>query len=72
MKQFVGLDVSLKSTSIRVVDGDGSVTARGEVPTDPDTIRNFFTARKIEPERIVHESGQLSIWLTRQLDRLGP
>ena len=71
MEQFAGLDVSLKSTSICVVDGDGAVTARGEVPTDPDAIRNFFVAREIEPARIVHESGQLSIWLTRQLERLG-
>ncbi len=71
MEQFAGLDVSLKSTSICVVDADGRVTARGQVPTDPDAIRNFFIARKTEPSRIVHESGQLSIWLTRQLDALG-
>lgn len=34
MKQFAGLDVSLKEVSICVVDEAGAVTMRGVVPTD--------------------------------------
>ena len=71
MEHFAGLDVSLKEVSICVVDETGAVAARGVVPTDPGAIRNFFSARKIEVARMVHESGQLSIWLTRQLEHLG-
>lgn len=71
MKQFAGLDVSLKEVSICVVDEAGAVTMRGVVPTDPTAIKNFFAARKIEVIRMVHESGQLSIWLTRRLEKLG-
>ena len=71
MEHFAGLDVSLKEVSICVVDETGAVAARGVVPTDPGAIRNFFAARKIKVARMVHESGQLSIWLTRQLEHLG-
>lgn len=71
MKQYAGLDVSLKEVSICVVDEDGAVLARGVVPTDPDAISAFFAEKGISAERIVHESGQLSIWLQRELDKLG-
>ena len=70
MKHYAGLDVSLKEVSICVVDGDGQVVARGTVPTHPASIEAFFSERKTEPDRIVHESGQLSIWLHRQLEKL--
>lgn len=71
MKQYAGLDVSLKEVSICVVDEDGAVLARGTVPTEPDAISAFFAENGISADRIVHESGQLSIWLQRQLERLG-
>ncbi len=71
MKQYAGIDVSLKEASICVVDGDGGVLARGVVATEPDAIAAFFAGNGINAERIVHESGQLSIWLQRELDKLG-
>jgi transposase len=70
MKHYAGLDVSLKEVSICVVDEDGSVVVRGAVVTNPAVIRAFFVERGLSPERIVHESGQLSIWLHRQLEKL--
>ena len=36
MKRFAGLDVSLSTTSICVVDGQGRVVFEGVVTTDPD------------------------------------
>jgi len=71
MKQYAGLDVSLKEVSIRVVDGDSAVLARGVVPTKSDAISAFFVEKQGVPERILHESGQLSIWLQRELGKLG-
>jgi len=71
MGQYVGLDVSLKEISICVMDGDGIVVHRSSVATDPEAVAQHFAKKKIVPARIVHESGQLSIWLQRGLVRLG-
>lgn len=71
MGEYVGLDVSLKEISICVMDGEGAVVHRSTVATDPAAVAQHFAEKKITPERIVHESGQLSIWLQRGLVRLG-
>lgn len=57
MKQYAGLDVSLKEISICVVDGDGKVIARGSTTADPEAIVDFFAGKNISPESMVHESG---------------
>ena len=71
MKHFVGLDVSLKAISICVVDADGGVVARGTAPADPEGVAGWFRNRSLAPDCVVHESGQLSIWLQRGLTQLG-
>ena len=71
MKYFAGLDVSLKDISVCVVDEAGRVVLRGSVQSEPAAVADFLATRRIAPERIVHESGQLSIWLQRGLVRLG-
>lgn len=71
MKHFAGLDVSLKEISICVVDADGAIVARGCAPADPEGVAGWFRNRSLTPDCIVHESGQLSIWLQRGLMRLG-
>ncbi len=71
MKHYVGLDVSLKEVSICVVDADGVVVAEGKVATEPALIVSWIGERIGAVERIVHESGPLSIWLTRELAGLG-
>lgn len=69
MTHYVGLDVSVKSVSICVVDAAGTVLARGDTVTDPDKIVRFIETHAPNPERIVHESGILAIWLTRELEK---
>ncbi|MEM1265083.1 MAG: IS110 family transposase [Pseudomonadota bacterium] len=71
MGQYAGLDVSLKEISICVVDGEGAVVQRSTVATDPEAVARCFADKGLRPDRIVHESGQLSIWLHRQLEKLG-
>lgn len=71
MKHYAGLDVSLKEISICVVDDEGKTVARGVAPADPEGVAGWFRTRKLSPIRIVHESGQLSIWLQRGFDNLG-
>ena len=67
MKHYVGLDVSLEEVSICVVDADGAVIAEGKVTTEPPEILSWIAGRVGAVDRIVHESGPLSIWLTRGL-----
>ncbi|MDE4142897.1 transposase [Phaeobacter gallaeciensis] len=71
MKHYAGLDVSLKEISICVVDADGKTVARGVSPADSEGLAGWFGTRSLSPKLIVHESGQLSIWLQRGLERLG-
>ena len=71
MKNYAGLDVSLKEISICVVDEDGDVVARGTAPADPAGVAGWLKNRSLTPNRIVHESGQLSIWLQRGMIQLG-
>ena len=49
MEYYVGLDVSLKQTSICVVDQTGSVVREGVVDSDPEAIAVFVRSKA--PER---------------------
>lgn len=71
MKHYVDLDVSLKEVSICVVDAEGETVVEGKIPTEPEAMLGWLATRVGAAERIVHESGPLSIWLTRELARLG-
>jgi len=71
MAYYVGLDVSVKETSICIMDDKGVVAARRDVSTDPDLIAGFISKHALEVERVVHESGILAIWLTRELEKRG-
>ena len=70
MSCYAGLDVSLKEVSICVIDGAGTTIARGVSAANPEGVAGWFRTRSLSPELIVHESGQLSIWLQRGLERL--
>ncbi len=42
MELYVGLDVSLKQTSICVVDGSGGIVSEGTVNSGPAAIAEFI------------------------------
>lgn len=67
MTSYVGLDVSLKSTSICVVDADGAVTVEQAVASDPDAIADFVRSNAPKVKRIGLESGPTSASLWREL-----
>lgn len=67
MNTYVGLDVSLKSTSVCVVDQDGSIVSEGSVVSDPDAIATYVQDKAPEIHRVGLESGPTSIWLWREL-----
>ena len=63
MKHFVGLDVSVKETSICVVKGDGAVILQTRVPSEPQAIVDVLAVPTLVIERIGLEAGPLCEWL---------
>src|ERR1700724_369748 len=71
MEYYVGLDVSLKQTSICVVDQAGLVVREGVVDSDPEAISVHVTSKAPNAVRIGLETGPTSTWLWTELKRLG-
>jgi len=69
-EQYAGLDVSLKSVSICVSDGDGSVLWRGEVVNEPSDVAQALNRHAPNLMRAVVETGSCSIHLYRGLKAL--
>ena len=70
MKSYVGLDVSLKQTSICVVDESGSVVREGVIISDPEAIAAFVRLNAPGAARIGLETGPTTTWLWTELKRL--
>jgi transposase len=68
---YAGLDVSLREISVCVIDEDGTIITRATIPADPMAVDGWFKNQKLSPKIIVHENGQLSIWLQRGFQELG-
>jgi transposase len=68
---YVGLDVSLKETSIAVVDADDRLMWRGRVASTPDAIAEALKKHAPRAVRIGLECGQLSDWLYHGLKSKG-
>jgi hypothetical protein len=71
MEHYVGLDVSLKQTSICVVSQTGSVMREGIVDSDPEVIAAFVRSTAPGAVRIGLETGPTATWLWTELKRLG-
>ena len=71
MASYVGLDVSLRSTSVHVVDGDGKCLWRGKCATDPSVLVETLRRHAPEVARVGLETGFLSTWLCHALAEAG-
>src|SRR6202047_4177277 len=71
MEYYVGLDVSLKQTSICVVDQTGAVVREGVVDSDPEAISVYVRSKAPDAVRIGLETGPTATWLWTELKRLG-
>ncbi len=71
MELYVGMDVSLKETSICVVDDDGEIQCEGTVISEPEAIAAFIKAKAPHAKRIGLETGPTTTWLWHELRRLG-
>src|SRR5204862_5914258 len=60
MAHFVGLEVSVKETSVCVVDDAGKVISEPKVPTEPSDIIALLTSLGVTYGRIGLEAGPLS------------
>jgi len=71
MEYYIGLDVSLKQTSICVVDQSGVIVREGVVESDPEPIASFVRSKAPGTVRIGIETGPTTTWLWTELKRLG-
>ncbi len=71
MELYVGMDVSLKETSICVVDGDGEIRYEGSVISEPEAIAKCIKTKAKGARRIGLETGPTATWLWHELRALG-
>ncbi|MBB6414352.1 transposase [Mesorhizobium sangaii] len=71
MKQYVGLDVSQRETSVCVVDDAGKIVFQGKAKSNPGALTELLRKRAPGAERIGFETGAMSSWLWHELKRVG-
>lgn len=63
MEYYAGIDVSLDTVSVCIVDGTGKIIREAKVATEPDALVSWFLGIGLVAERIGLEAGPLSQWL---------
>lgn len=63
MEHYAGIDVSLESASVCVVDASGRIVCEAKVASEPDVLIGWFGNMGAEVARIGLEAGPLSQWL---------
>ena len=63
MDHFAGLDVSVKDTSVCIVDGTGKIVREVKVASEPDALLGVLRNPDYCFKRIGLEAGPLSQWL---------
>lgn len=63
MEHYAGIDVSLESASVCVVDASGRIVCEAKVASEPDVLIGWFGNLGVEVSRIGLEAGPLSQWL---------
>ena len=71
MELYVGMDVSLKETSICVVDGSGRIVSEGTVISEPSAIAAFIRVKAGSAKRMGLETGPTATWLWHELRAFG-
>jgi len=71
MAYFVGLDVSLKETSVCIVDDSGKIVREARVASEPEALLQVLTNTIYRFKRIGLEAGPLSQWLYSVLAEAG-
>jgi transposase len=71
MKHYIGLDVSMKETSICIVDETGKIVYEGIEVSDPSRLAKHIQKLNLNVKKAAIESGSISHWLVSQMQKLG-
>ena len=71
MDHFAGLDVSVKETSVCIVDNTGRIVREVKVPSEPEALLAVLKNPAYHFKRIGLEAGPLSQWLYSALAEAG-
>ena len=71
MDHFTGLDVSVRETSVCIVDDTGKIVREAKVPSEPKALLKVLTNPAYRFKRIGLEAGPLSQWLLSALAEAG-
>ena len=63
MEHYVGIDVSLESASVCVVEAGGRIVREAKVASESDALIAWIDKLAVEVSRIELEAGPLSQWL---------
>ena len=63
MEHYAGIDVSLESASLCVVDATGRIVREAKVASEPEILIRWFRGLELTVTRIGLEAGPLSQWL---------
>ena len=71
MEQYAGIDVSMESASVCVVDGTGKIIREVKVASEPAPLIAWFQSLGVAVTRIGLEAGPLSQWLYAAMAEAG-
>src|SRR5215831_18907154 len=71
MTYYAGIDVSLESASVCVVDTAGKTIREGKVASEPEALTGWLSSVGVSLERVGLEAGPLSQWLYAGLRQAG-
>jgi transposase len=69
MEHYAGIDVSLKDSSVCVVDAAGRIVHEGKVASEPEALISWLRSLRVQVSRIGLEAGPLSQWLHAELEK---
>src|SRR5258708_12729868 len=70
MDYFAGLDVSVKETSVCIVDDAGKIVREARVASEPEALLQVLTNNTYPFKRVWLEARPLPHWLPRLLPQL--
>src|SRR6476620_3973969 len=71
MEQYAGIDVSLDSASVCIVDAQGKILKEAKVACEPQALIAWLAAHGTAMARIGLEAGPLSQWLFAEMKAAG-
>jgi len=71
VKQYAGIDVSLKESHVCIVDGEGRIVSEAVVASEPEALAQHLLKWQASLGRVGLEAGPLSQWLHAGLKAAG-